>query len=851
MRSVRLRTLFLIPACLLLVHCSTVGDPEEYIGVPFELAQTRKAALSQIEYALTVRVPEAREEPVSGSATISFHVADPNADVILDFKAPRENLESVSQGGRPTAFSFERGQIRLPSSALVEGRNRFEFSFRSADSALTRDADYLYTLLVPDRASTLFPCFDQPDLKARYRLVLNLPGNWRALSNAAEAGTVAVGSRRIVSFAPTEPLSTYQFAFAAGLLEVVEGSADGRSFRFFHRETDGEKVERNRDALFHLHAQALRWLEEYTGVDYPYSKFEFFLVPGFQFGGMEHPGAVFYRDTTLLLESAATQKDEMDRAHLIAHETAHMWFGDLVTMKWFDDVWMKEVFANFMAARMVEPEFPEVRHDVNFFLSHHPTAYEVERSEGTHPIRQTLANLSEAADLYGPIIYQKAPVVMRQLELIVGEENLRRGLQDYLNRFRFTNADWRDLIGILDPFTEEDLGAWSRRWVEESGRPTVSIERLADGIRIRQEDPAGDGRLWTQSLAVGLFGASGSTLETLVLRDPQQVISRSPGSEEMVVPGCGGLAYGRFRLDPATLRLLPERLHQVADPLARAVVWTALFDGLLEGEVSPDALGDLIIEQVSREEIEQLLAYELELLERLFWRIWPDDERLQRVEAIERLLFERIESDGSEGVKLQILRSLSRLALTTEALRRLERVWQGTESIEGLELGENDLTRLAEELALREPERAEEILLAQRSRISDTERKARLDFLRPVFREEPEERRAFVDSLSLSENRKKEPWVLDALRLLHHPLRNDGSTDLLSASLDLLPEVHRTGSIFFSKRWLDSVLWGYRTRAAAEIVEQFLAQPDLVPRLRLKGLQSGDYLFRLAGLETP
>src|SRR5918992_1006595 len=148
---------------------------------------------------------------------------------------------------------------------------------------------------------------------------------------------------------------------------------------------------------------------------------------------------------------AATQNQLLGRASVIAHETAHMWFGDLVTMRWFNDVWMKEVFANFMAAKIVNPSFPEVNHELRFLLSHYPAAYDVDRTPGANAIRQPLANLNEAGSLYGAIIYQKAPIVMRQLEMIVTPDGLRDGLRQYLQRYSYGNATWPDLIGLLDP----------------------------------------------------------------------------------------------------------------------------------------------------------------------------------------------------------------------------------------------------------------------------------------------------------------------------------------------------------------------------------------------------------------
>ena len=166
-----------------------------------------------------------------------------------------------------------------------------------------------------------------------------------------------------------------------------------------------------------------------------------------------------------------------------------MWFGDLVTMRWFNDVWMKEVFANFMAAKIVNPAFPEINHDLRFLYAHYPAAYDVDRTAGTNAIRQRLDNLDEAGSLYGAIIYQKAPIVMRQLEILLGAAAFRDGMREYLKAHAFGNATWTDLIAMLDRRTPEDLAAWSRAWVEEAGRPTITT-RLKAPTRQRCESLA-------------------------------------------------------------------------------------------------------------------------------------------------------------------------------------------------------------------------------------------------------------------------------------------------------------------------------------------------------------------------
>ena len=341
---------------------------------------------------------------------------------------------------------------------------------------------------MPARASATFPCFDQPNLKGIWRLTLLVPGDWAAVSNApVEKDEPIDKGRRMVVFEPTEPLPTYLVAFAAGRFNEERGERNGRTFRMLHRETDPARIARNREAIFDQHAQAIGWLEEYTGIRYPFPKFDFVLIPAFQFSGMEHPGAVYYNANSLLLDETATEQQALGRANVIAHETAHMWFGDLVTMSWFNDVWMKEVFANFMAAKIVNPSFPSMNHDLRFVLQHLPAAYDVDRTEGANPIRQPLANLNEAGSLYGAIIYQKAPVVMRQLELLVGEDGVSRRCSRISRRasVRERGLDGSRADGSTTR-TPADLAAWSRAWVDEPGRPTIRTDlQVENGVITR------------------------------------------------------------------------------------------------------------------------------------------------------------------------------------------------------------------------------------------------------------------------------------------------------------------------------------------------------------------------------
>ncbi len=846
---------------LLLLGCGQKGGDFEIpeLGIPLTLAEERAGRIQDLRYELRFDIPNAVEEAIDGRLTARFVLEDASVPVVFDFDplaADRTSgnafVGSVIVGGSEADFQVANGHIVIPSAALAAGENTIEIVFRAGDASLTRNPEFLYTLFVPARAHTVFPSFDQPDLKARYSLELTIPQGWQAVANGAETAREEVGNRVLIRYAQTEAISTYLFAFAAGLFQVEEAERDGRTFRMFHRETDTAKLERNRNAVFDLHAAALEQLEDYTGIPYPFGKFDFVLIPAFEFGGMEHPGAIFYRDSGILLEETATEQQRLSRASLISHETSHMWFGDLVTMRWFNDVWMKEVFANFMAAKIVNPSFPEVNHQLLFLTNNYPVAYGVDRTAGTHPIRQELENLNEAGSLYGAIIYQKAPIVMRQLERIVGPDRFREGMRVYLERFRFSNATWLDLIEILDERTETDLVAWSRAWVEESGRPVIRTELETEsdggfsGITLVQSDPAEARSLrWNQQIEV-LIGKSGNVETVPVGLAEERVGVAATVRPDFVLPSGSGLAYGDIVLDEGSRAYLLEHLGEFDDALTRGAAWVTLWEEMLGGRLLPRALMNLALDVVGEEDTEQIVQLLLNGITSLYWRYLPASEREERVPGIERVLREGIGRSQSSSLKSAYFSAFRSVVTTAEGIAFLDRVWGREETIPGLPLSETDETTMAEQLALRSHPRSSEILAEQLGRIENPDRRERFQFVIPALSADPVERSAFFARIGNSANRRREPWVLSGLRFLNHPLRAGEALDLIRPALEELVEVRNTGDIFFPRSWLGALLSGHNSPRAAEIVREFLSdrEEDYPNRLRQIILQSADPLFR-------
>ncbi|NTU95173.1 MAG: aminopeptidase, partial [Bacteroidales bacterium] len=441
-------------------------------GVSKKLAFERAEEISELRYSLHFSIPKERDSIITAKAIIDFNLRKKER-IVLDFRHESVcPVKSILVNGKKAEFIFSNEHIIIPERHISKGKNVLEIEFIAGNQSLNRREDLLYTLLVPDRSRTLFPCFDQPNLKAKFCLTLDIPDGWEGVANGnTKSKETTPDGRTRLSFSETAPISTYLFSFVAGKLQRTTQERNGRAITIFHRESDPKKLEQCK-VIFDQIFSSLNWLENYTAIKYPFAKYDIIIVPGFQYGGMEHMGATLYSDRTMFIDENATISEQLDRAKLIAHETAHMWFGDFVTMEWFDDVWTKEVFANWFASQIVTPLYPEVNHRLNFINTYYPASYSEDRTAGSNSIQQELDNLSNAGLVYGNIIYNKAPIVMEMLVKRVGEENFRLGIQAYLRKFAYSNASWDDLIKILDSLSPEDLQSWSNVWVKEKGMPS-------------------------------------------------------------------------------------------------------------------------------------------------------------------------------------------------------------------------------------------------------------------------------------------------------------------------------------------------------------------------------------------
>ena len=788
-------------------------------GISQLLATERSRSLDNIEYQLQFNIPASKAEKVTGSATLRFNFSG-KRDLVLDFAGDGFDGRCMVNG-KQVAAEWTHEHIIVPNHHLTQGPNELSLSFVSADAALNRHDDYLYTLFVPAHARTVFPCLDQPDLKARFFLDLKLPEGWKQINSA-----------------DSHPIPTYLFSFTAGEFQESIAQRDGRTLRALFRETDTQKTAQL-EKVFDEVALSLRWMEEYTGTSYPFDKYGFVVLPGYQFGGMEHPGAIQFTDREIFLGSNPTPDEELARLQLIAHETAHMWFGDLVTMRWFSDVWTKEVFANFFAAKISREQFPEINHELNFLKTYQVRALSTDRTDGTHPIHQTLANLKDAGLLYGNIIYQKAPVMMRKLEEQTGEKRLRSATQRYLRQFSYGNATWDNLIDILQSEAPESgIKEWSEVWVEQKGLPLIHTQYADGRLIVTQQDPWGRGLVWKQKFKTGLVDVHSDSIKSVEV-DMQQAQVQIPIAEKpyAIIPNYDGSGYGRFVADSLSCAVMEYAWRTMPNELNRFAAITTLYENYLMNRIKPGAYMNAMNTFLMNEENPLIASTLCDCLLSAYGELDTESKKY-----FEYYLLNDAQKHPEKSIRQKLFRSISQNCLSASAIEFVYYKWKShRDSL----LTEQDFTDMAYHLAIMKPAQWQEILQTQRARLTNIDEQRAFDYISRACNPDKDIQQKLFESLMDRENRSVEPWTAKMLALLNTGAREPQNNRFIHPGLNALQEIQRTGDIFFPSNWLSALLGGHSSYEAKAIVRYWIkTHPDYPEPLMNKVKQSAYHLLR-------
>ena len=847
----------LLSLSLLALLAQSHGDSSGLMarGVSRELAARRAIEIRDVRYTLDLDLT--RLDTARGVVRITFTLRRPS-DVIVDFRGP--TLASVAVNSKPVEDVEWNGKhLRIPGRLLRSGVNeigaRFSTVIAPAGAPIIRfhdetdRRDYLYTLLVPSDAHALFPCFDQPDLKARLTLALNVPSEWTAIANGKTVAQEAGAASTTFRFAESEPLPTYLFAFAAGPYQRFVGGP--RTTPLLVRASRAHEVEV--DSLQNQVGSALGSLERYFGVAYPFQQFQYMLSPSFPFGGMEHPGVTMFNEESFIYREPPTLNQRLGRRATIYHEVAHQWFGDYVTMRWFDDLWLKEGFATYMAAKMQQREgLPNPW--MSFYLRNKPAAYDVDLTAGTTPIWQQLANLDQAKSNYGAIVYNKAPGVLKQLDYLVGDSAFRAGVHAFLVTHPYGNATWRDLLAAIGRAAGRSLDEWGKQYILRPGMPIVEQRLEVSGGTIRRlllvQRPA-QLRLsgpapWPIRTQVAIVrrGAP-ATLLPVVLRGETTEVREAAGrpAPDFVFANANDYAYALVLPDSASTRWLEQHIGAVDDNFLRAMLWGALWDLVRETRMAPAHFLAAAMRELPNEPDEQIAAGIIGRVRRGMEAYLPATHRDAIGPDAERL-FLALATDPNRpyGIRRTALDAYIDVATSAAALARLD-AWLDSTTAAGLPLRQPSrwtiITRL---LAAASP--TAERRFTDEQRRDTTAGGQRRTFVAGAARPDETTKRGYFTRY-FADSSLNEEWVTASLRAFNDPEQSALTIRYLAPALDSLPWIQRNRRIFFLGSWLGAFIAGQHDNAALRVIDDYLAEhPKLPTDLRQKILQTRDELER-------
>ncbi|KDN82611.1 aminopeptidase N [Kitasatospora cheerisanensis] len=679
-----------------------------------EEARTRAALLHVEAYDVELDLSTAREGGTFRSTTVvRFTATEPGASTFIDLVAPAVS-EIVLNGRALPPESFADSRIALPELAAEnELRVVADCAYTNTGEGLHRFVDpadgetYLYTQFEVADARRVFANFEQPDLKAAFSFTVTAPAGWVVVSNSPTPEPTGEGDTRVWTFEPTPRMSTYITALVAGpyvgVFDTYQNGAQSVPLGVYCRPSLREFLDA--DAVFDVTKQGFDYFQDKFDFAYPFAKYDQLFVPEFNAGAMENAGAVTLRDQYVFRSKVTDASYEL-RAATILHELAHMWFGDLVTMEWWNDLWLNESFATFAEA-VCQAEAPGSKwpHSWTTFANQMKTwAYRQDQLPSTHPIMAEINDLEDVQVNFDGITYAKGASVLKQLVAYVGQDAFFQGVRAYFKRHAWGNTRLTDLLGALEEASGRDLRTWSKAWLETAGinvlRPAIEVS--ADGViesfAVLQEAPAlpagarGEAVLRPHRIAIGLYElVDGDLVRTdrieLDVDGERTEVPQLTGRQRpaVLLLNDDDLSYAKVRLDADSLAVVTEHLGDFTDSLPRALCWASAWDMTRDGELATRDYLSLALSGLRRESdigvvqsVQRQVKLALEMYADPAWR----ETGLQRwAEAAEAAL---LDAPAGSDHQLAWARTLAGSARTDGQLDLLAALLDGTRTVEGL-----------------------------------------------------------------------------------------------------------------------------------------------------------------------
>ncbi|MBD8610718.1 aminopeptidase N [Frigoribacterium sp. CFBP 13729] len=684
-------------------------------------AQERKSVVDVQSYEIELDLTRGAE--VFGSSTTVRFTATAGASTFID--ALTRTVHSATLNGTALDVAAVNDGVRIQLDDLA-AENVLEVvadaEYTNTGEGLHRFVDpvddevYLYSQFeVPD-SRRVFAVFEQPDLKATFQFTVTAPSRWQVVSNQPTPEPSVDGEVATWTFSPTPVLSSYITAIVAGPYDVVRSeltSSDGRTIPLgiFTRRSLTEFLDA--DYIFEKTRQGFAYYEEKFRFPYPFDKYDQLFVPEFNAGAMENAGAVTFVET-YVFRSKVTDAIKERRVVTILHELAHMWFGDLVTMKWWNDLWLNESFAEWASTISTAEATEWTEAWTTFQAMEKSWAYRQDQLPSTHPVVATINDLEDVQVNFDGITYAKGGSVLKQLVAWVGIDAFYAGVAAYFQKHHHSNTELRDLLVELEATSGRELTSWSEKWLETAGVNTLrpEIETDADGVitsfALLQEAPADYPTIRPHRLAVGLYDFDGDALVRThrveidvdgTRTEVPELVGQHRGA--LVLTNDDDLAYAKIRLDEQSLATAIEHLAAISDPLARALVWGSVWDATRDAETSPSDYVRLVLSNIASETESTTIRTTLtQLVQTARSYVAPSRRAEVLAEVGDRLLELAKEAEAGSDAQFQFVKFFAAAASTPAHAEALRALHDGSLALDGLEVDTDLRWELLEGLVL-------------------------------------------------------------------------------------------------------------------------------------------------------
>ena len=838
-----------------------------------EQAKQRKSQVEDIGYVLYFDLTRTGND-FTGKVEINFSLLDKGQPLTIDFSGG--TVSTVNVNGDNTAVNYNGYFLTIADNDLKIGSNvieiYFDHPYSTDGTGLHRFTDpgdghtYLYTYLWPYYANRLFPNFDQPDLKATYTLSVKAPTDWLVSSATREIEIREEGKFRLWLFPQSLKFSTYIFSLHAGPYKVWEAEAEDIPLRLFARQSLAEHVAY--EEWFTFTRQGLAFYRDYFDIPYPFAKYDQLIVPDFLIGAMENVAAVTFAER-YVQRSDSTRNEREARASVILHEMAHMWFGDLVTKKWWDALWLNESFATYMSylAVLKATEFKDASHQ--FFLLNKFRAYEADQKVTTHPIQVPIPDTGNFFTVFDRITYDKGSSVLKQLAHSLGDDVFQTGVSQYLKKYSFSNTTLDDFMGALENAANTDLQTWTNQWLYKAGVNRIQarfecVDNKVSEFYIDQSASKSLPYLRQHQTQIGLYGPGvkgNMTVQSILpvtLNGANTTITTAIGlpCPKLVYPNHYDWDYARVLLDKRTLTALKTDINSFKDPLTRSMFWASLRDLTFEGELAITEFIDLALNNIDYEQNARVIKQVLDALGTsvYFLNRWGEASQSVRdtyLPRIENLLWTKIEAAimGSDLQKLWFDHFVM-LASTTSAKTRLQALLKDELLISGMVLDQDRRWRVIVRLNSMNMASAEALSASELKKDpSDLGKKMAIaaEAARPELTIKNKWLAIFHDPAS-SESFAKQRFAMNALFPSH---QTKLQTQVLDDILEALTELSKDRDAYYLSSYTSAMLRGLCDKESVTKMASVLqAEEDLHPtvvKFLREAHQSTQQCIELAG----